>query len=70
MAYMPRGSSLIENPVSVAPGFFIKNIYVFPGVPKILEVMIDEFLKKLMTIHYFLKKQFQLFYLKVSLVSS
>ena len=56
MAYMPRGSSLIENPVSVAPGFFIKNIYVFPGVPKILEVMIDEFFKKIDDNSLFFKK--------------
>ena len=47
MAYMPKGMELIDNPVSIAPGFIIENIYVFPGVPKILEVMIDEFFKKI-----------------------
>ena len=35
MAYMPENAILIDNPVSVAPGFSIENIFVFPGVPKI-----------------------------------
>ena len=56
MAYMPKGSELIDNPVSVAPGFMIENIYVFPGVPKILEVMIDEFFKKIDSEVLFYKK--------------
>ena len=56
MAYMPKGSELIDNPVSIAPGFIIENIYVFPGVPKILEVMIDEFFKKIDNEVLFYKK--------------
>ncbi len=44
MAYMPRGSNLINNPVSFAPGFNIKNIFVFPGVPQIMESMFLEFI--------------------------
>ena len=44
MAYMPRGSKLIDNPVSFAPGFNIKNIFVFPGVPQIMESMFIEFI--------------------------
>ncbi len=42
MAYMPENSILIDNPVSVAPGFEIENIFVFPGVPKIMQVMFKE----------------------------
>ncbi len=40
MAKMPRGSSLIYNPSSAAPGFKIKNIFCLPGVPSIVKSMI------------------------------
>ena len=46
MAYLPKGSNLILNPVSLAPGFYIKNVYVFPGVPEILKAMFFEFIDK------------------------
>ena len=45
MAYMPVGSRLIKNSVSGAPGFMIENIFVFAGVPSIVEAMTKEFLK-------------------------
>ena len=41
MAKMPKGSKLIYNPSSAAPGFIIKNILALPGVPSILNSMID-----------------------------
>jgi len=41
MAKMPKGSALILNPSSAAPGFKIKNILCLPGVPSILKSMID-----------------------------
>ncbi len=44
MAILPKNSKLIKNPVSLAPGFYLKNIYVFPGVPKIMQVMFLEFI--------------------------
>lgn len=56
MSYFPEGYKLIQNPVSVAPGFNIKNVYVFPGVPKILEVMFYEFIDKLLQIKIFPQK--------------
>ena len=37
---MPKGSSLIYNPSSAAPGFKIKNVFCLPGVPLILKSMI------------------------------
>lgn len=40
MAKMPKGAGLILNPSSSAPGFFIKNVYVLPGVPIILKSML------------------------------
>ena len=41
MAKMPRGSKLIYNPSSAAPGFIIKNVISLPGVPLILNSMIE-----------------------------
>ena len=41
MAKMPRGSKLIYNPSSAAPGFVTKNIFSLPGVPSILNSMIE-----------------------------
>ena len=47
MAYIPENAILIDNPVSVAPGFSIENIFVFPGVPKIMQVMFREKIRSL-----------------------
>ena len=47
MAKMPKGSSLIYNPVSAAPGFIIKNVICLPGVPSILKAMINNVKKYL-----------------------
>ena len=41
MAKMPRGSKLIYNPSSAAPGFITKNVLSLPGVPSILNSMIE-----------------------------
>lgn len=41
MADMPAGVELIDNPVSAAPGFRLANVYVLPGVPRILEAMVE-----------------------------
>ena len=41
MARIPEGATLVDNPVSAAPGFSIGNVYVFAGVPKILQGMFD-----------------------------
>ena len=41
MAKMPAGSKLIYNPSSAAPGFIIKNVLSLPGVPSILNSMIE-----------------------------
>ena len=39
MATMPRGATLIDNVVSVAPGFTIGNVHVMAGVPRIMQSM-------------------------------
>ena len=54
MAKMPRGAKLIYNPSSAAPGFIIKNVLSFPGVPSILNSMIENckrFLIKGLKVH-------------------
>jgi len=56
MAYIPEGAILIDNPVSVAPGYIVDNIFVFPGVPKILEIMVKEIVKNLDEGERFFKK--------------
>ncbi len=41
MADMPEGSEIIANPVGVAPGFWVNNIIVLPGVPEEMRGMFD-----------------------------
>ena len=41
MAHVPDGATLIDNPVSTAPGFQIGNVFVLAGVPAICRAMFD-----------------------------
>lgn len=41
MANTPEGATLIDNPVSIAPGFQIGNVFVLAGVPSIMQAMFD-----------------------------
>ncbi len=41
MATLPEGASLIDNPVSKAPGFQIGNVYVMAGIPKVMQAMFE-----------------------------
>jgi len=41
MAMIPQGGELIDNPVSGAPGIKIENVYIFAGVPRIMQSMFD-----------------------------
>ncbi|MEO1555420.1 MAG: molybdopterin-binding protein [Pseudomonadota bacterium] len=40
MARVPDGATLIENPVSVAPGFTLGNVHVMAGVPSVFQAMV------------------------------
>lgn len=40
MARIPDDATLIDNPVSVAPGFTIKNVHVMAGVPSVFKAMV------------------------------
>ena len=41
MARTPEGASLINNPVSGAPGVIIGNVFVMAGVPRIFKSMLE-----------------------------
>lgn len=47
MARIPDGARLIDNPVSVAPGFSLGNVHVMAGVPRIFEAMLASVLPTL-----------------------
>jgi len=40
MARIPRGAGLIHNP-SGPPGFFIGNVYVMAGIPRVMQQMVE-----------------------------
>lgn len=47
MARIPDGATLIENPVSAAPGFSLGNVHVMAGVPAIFQAMVANVLPSL-----------------------
>ena len=49
MARLPAGSELVENAISVAPGFMIGNVIVMAGIPDIMRGMLDAVTPRLKT---------------------
>jgi molybdenum cofactor synthesis domain-containing protein len=47
MARIPDGATLIDNPVSTAPGFTLGNVHVMAGVPNIFQAMVASVLPTL-----------------------
>lgn len=47
MARIPQGATLIHNPVSRAPGYMLENVIVMAGVPRIMQVMLDDVMPRL-----------------------
>ncbi len=47
MARIPDGATLIDNPVSTAPGFTLGNVHVMAGVPTVFEAMVASVLPTL-----------------------
>ncbi|MEI6204541.1 MAG: molybdopterin-binding protein [Enhydrobacter sp.] len=41
MARIPHGGVLVDNPVSIAPGFQMENVFTFAGIPKIMQAMFE-----------------------------
>lgn len=46
MARIPRGGGLIDNPLG-PPGFYIGNVYVMAGIPRVMQQMVDSLAGKL-----------------------
>lgn len=49
MARIPGGATLIDNPVSTAPGFSLENVHVMAGVPAVFKTMVASVLATLTT---------------------
>lgn len=49
MANIPEGAVLIDNSVSIAPGFQMENVFVMAGVPKIMQAMLEAVRSRLKT---------------------
>lgn len=47
MARIPEGATLIDNPVSAAPGFKVENVHVMAGVPSVFHAMVASVLPTL-----------------------
>jgi len=49
MARIPEGAELIENSISVAPGFMLGNVITLAGIPNVMQVMLDAVTPRLRT---------------------
>ncbi len=47
MATMPRGATLIETTLTVAPGFSIGNVHVMAGVPRVMQAQFESLAPRL-----------------------
>lgn len=47
MARIPEGATLIDNPISAAPGFTLGNVHVMAGVPAVFQAMVASVLPQL-----------------------
>ena len=61
MARIPEGASLIENKVSGAPGFVIRNVYVMAGVPEVFESMVQEIILDIGSVSPIISKTIKVF---------
>ncbi len=49
MTRMPKGSELVLNKISAAPGFMIGNVIVMAGIPQVMQAMLEFVTPKLKT---------------------
>ncbi|PXW68548.1 molybdenum cofactor synthesis domain-containing protein [Loktanella sp. PT4BL] len=61
MARIPDGATLIDNPVSTAPGFSLGNVHVMAGVPSVFKAMVASILPTLTGGAPLLSRTLQLF---------
>ncbi|MHA1976949.1 MAG: competence/damage-inducible protein A [Candidatus Hodarchaeales archaeon] len=72
MAYLPEGTSTIDNPIGTAPGIFYQDplsdtlLYCLPGVPKEMKAMFSIILPDLIQI----SKQEESFYFETEIITS
>jgi molybdopterin-biosynthesis enzyme MoeA-like protein len=41
MAHTPEGATLVDNPISRAPGFRVENVIVMAGIPAVMRAMFE-----------------------------
>lgn len=61
MAHFPKGAELIANPMSIAPGFRMENIYCMAGIPAIMRVMLEAVIPTLDTGKVMLSKSIDVY---------
>lgn len=61
MARIPDGAEIIENKVSIAPGFKLGNVVVMAGIPSVMHVMLDSVTPRLKTGRKMLAVEIELF---------
>jgi molybdenum cofactor synthesis domain-containing protein len=61
MARIPIGAEIVENRVSVAPGFKLDNVIVMAGIPSVMHVMLDSVTPRLRTGRKMLATEIELF---------
>jgi molybdopterin-biosynthesis enzyme MoeA-like protein len=49
MARIPFGADIVENRLSVAPGFMLDNVVVMAGIPNVMHAMLDAVTPRLKT---------------------
>src|SRR5262245_34071942 len=49
MARIPKGAELVENSISIAPGFMMGNVITLAGIPNVMQVMLDAATPRLRT---------------------
>jgi len=49
MARIPKGAEIVNNSLSIAPGFRLGNVIVMAGIPSVMQVMLDDASKHLRT---------------------
>jgi molybdenum cofactor synthesis domain-containing protein len=61
MARIPFGADIVENRLSIAPGFMLENVVVMAGIPSVMHVMLDAVTPRLRTGRKMLSTEIELF---------
>jgi molybdenum cofactor synthesis domain-containing protein len=60
MARIPKGADIVNNALSIAPGFRLGNVIAMAGIPSVMQVMLDDASKHLKTGKRMLSQTFEL----------